>query len=95
MSTKQVDAPARSATPAPPPPSARGGLRGFADRWPFQRKLNILVGIPLSVIALLLTYLIVDLVQESNNAREAAQLVRDSAQVAKLVADLQDEHQQA
>ncbi|MFJ9020404.1 ATP-binding protein [Streptomyces sp. NPDC102259] len=93
MSTKEVDAPARSASSAPP--SARRGLRGFADRWPFQRKLNVLVGIPLTVIALLLTYLIVDLVQESNRAEDAAQLVRDSAQVAQLVAVLQDEHQQA
>ncbi|MEU9439161.1 ATP-binding protein [Streptomyces sp. NPDC048252] len=93
MSTKEVDASARSASSAPT--SARRGLRGFADRWPFQRKLNVLVGIPLTVIALLLTYLIVDLVQESNRAEDAAQLVRDSAQVAQLVADLQDEHQQA
>ncbi|MGW0870440.1 ATP-binding protein [Streptomyces sp. NPDC002740] len=93
MSTKEVDASARSTSSAPP--SARRGLRGFADRWPFQRKLNVLVGIPLTVIALLLTYLIVDLVQESNRAEDAAQLVRDSAQVAQLVAELQDEHQQA
>ncbi|MDX3453959.1 HAMP domain-containing protein [Streptomyces sp. ME02-8801-2C] len=93
MSTKEVDASARSASSAPT--SARRGLRGFADRWPFQRKLNVLVGIPLTVIALLLAYLIVDLVQESNRAENAAQLVRDSAQVAQLVATLQDEHQQA
>ncbi|MEU3280607.1 sensor histidine kinase [Streptomyces antibioticus] len=93
MSTKEVDAPARSTRSAPSSP--RRGLRGFADRWPFQRKLNVLVGIPLTVIALLLTYLIVDLVQESNRAESAAQLVRDSAQVAQLVAELQDEHQQA
>ncbi|MER6785442.1 ATP-binding protein [Streptomyces sp. NPDC000658] len=93
MSTKEVDAPARSAPSASS--FARRGLRGFADRWPFQRKLNVLVGIPLTVIALLLTYLIVDLVQESNRAEDAAQLVRDSTEVAQLVADLQDEHQQA
>ncbi|MFD9433172.1 ATP-binding protein [Streptomyces sp. NPDC060002] len=93
MSTKEVDASARPASSAAT--SAHRGLRGFADRWPFQRKLNVLVGIPLTVIALLLTYLIVDLVQESNRAEDAAQLVRDSAQVAQLVAELQDEHQQA
>ncbi|MCX4765684.1 HAMP domain-containing protein [Streptomyces sp. NBC_01275] len=92
MSTKEVDATARTASSTP---SVRRGLRGFADRWPFQRKLNVLVGIPLTVIALLLTYLIVDLVQESNRAESAAQLVRDSSQVAQLVAELQDEHQQA
>ncbi|WP_330348000.1 sensor histidine kinase [Streptomyces sp. NBC_00582] len=93
MSTKEVDAPARSATSAPS--SVRRGLRGFADRWPFQRKLNLLVGIPLGVIAVMLAYLFVDLVQESNRAEDAAQLVRDSTQVARLVSDLQDEHQQA
>jgi anti-sigma regulatory factor (Ser/Thr protein kinase) len=93
VSTKEVDASPRSAFSAPA--YARRSLRGFADRWPFQRKLNILVGIPLTVIALLLTYLIVDLVQESRGAEDAAQLVRASAQVAQLVADLQAEHQQA
>lgn len=93
MSTKEVDAPAGSASSASP--SAPRGLRAFADRWPFQRKLNVLVGIPLAVIALLLTYLIVDLVQESERAESAARLVRDSTQVAQLVARLQAEHQQA
>ncbi|MEV1065286.1 ATP-binding protein [Streptomyces sp. NPDC050263] len=93
MSTKEVDAPARSAPLAPS--SVRRSLRSFADRWPFQRKLNVLVGIPLAVIALLLTYLIVDLVQESNRAEDSAQLVRDSAQVAQLLSRLQNEHQQA
>ncbi|MEV6402225.1 ATP-binding protein [Streptomyces bobili] len=75
--------------------SVRRGLRGFADRWPFQRKLNVLVGVPLTVIALLLTWVIADLVQESDNSESAARLVRDSAQVAQLVADVQAEHQQA
>ncbi|WP_105971722.1 ATP-binding protein [Streptomyces geranii] len=88
MSTKEVDASARSAP-------VRRRLRGFADRWPFRRKLNVLVGIPLTVIAMLLAYLIVALVQESNRAEDSAQLVRDSAQVAQLVAYLQAEHQQA
>lgn len=96
MSTKVVDASARSASTASTAPmSTRRRLRGFADRWPFQRKLNVLVGIPLTVIALLLTYLIVDLVQESNRAEDAARLVRASTQVAQLVSALQDEHQQA
>ncbi|MEU1519362.1 sensor histidine kinase [Streptomyces sp. NPDC005811] len=93
MSTKEVDAPARSATSAPS--SVRRGLRSFADRWPFQRKLNLLVGIPLGVIALMLAYLFTELVQESNQAEDAAQLVRTSTQVARLVSDLQNEHQQA
>ncbi|MFF3735953.1 ATP-binding protein [Streptomyces sp. NPDC002566] len=92
MSTKPVDAPARSSGAASP---VRRGLRGFADRWPFQRKLNVLVGVPMTVIALLLTYLIVNLVEESDRAESAARLVRDSAEVAQLVTDVQAEHQQA
>ncbi|MEU3294158.1 ATP-binding protein [Streptomyces longwoodensis] len=90
MSTNEVDAPARSDAP-----SARRGLRGFADRWPFQRKLNVLVGVPLAVIAVLLAYLIADLVQESSRAEDASRLVRDSAQVARLVSLVEAEHQQA
>ncbi|MER6359186.1 HAMP domain-containing sensor histidine kinase, partial [Streptomyces sp. NPDC001634] len=91
MSTNEVDAPAG---PAPSPP-ARGGIRGFADRWPFRRKLNLLVGVPLAVVAVLLAYLITGLVQESDSAESAARLVRDSTQVARLVDRVQTEHQQA
>ncbi|WP_432135812.1 ATP-binding protein [Streptomyces sp. bgisy154] len=90
MSTKEVDAPAR-----PAPSSVRPGLRAFADRWPFQRKLTLLVGVPLTVIAVLLAYLITDLVQDSDRAEEAAQLARDSAEVARLVSLIEAEHQQA
>ncbi|MFJ4521273.1 ATP-binding protein [Streptomyces sp. NPDC088810] len=88
MSTNEVDAPARHAP-------VRGGARAFADRWPFRRKLNLLVGVPLAVIAGLLAYLITDLVQQSSSAAAAAQLVRDSAQVARLVDRVEAEHQQA
>ncbi|WP_217547084.1 ATP-binding protein [Streptomyces sp. GbtcB6] len=88
MSTNQVDAPVR-------PAQARGGIRGFADRWPFRRKLNLLVGVPLAVIAVLLAYVITDLVQESTSAEDAAQTVRDSTQVARLVDKVEAEHQQA
>ncbi|MFD5543487.1 ATP-binding protein, partial [Streptomyces sp. NPDC127079] len=88
MSTNQVDAPVR-------PTPQQGGLRGFADRWPFRRKLNLLVGVPLAVIAVLLAYVFTDLVQQSTSADSAAQLVRDSAQVARLVDRVEAEHQQA
>ncbi|MFJ3192832.1 ATP-binding protein [Streptomyces griseoviridis] len=89
MSTNEVDATPRQA----PPPKA--GLRGIADRWPFRRKLNLLVGIPLAVVAVLLAYLVVDQVSQSNDASEAARTVRDSAQVATLVDRVEAEHQQA
>ncbi|MFI1835721.1 ATP-binding protein [Streptomyces olivaceoviridis] len=88
MSTNQVDAPARHAP-------TRGAARGFADRWPFRRKLNLLVGIPLAVIAVLLAYLFTDLVRQSSSAASAARMVRDSAQVARLVDRVEAEHQQA
>ncbi|MEU8691631.1 ATP-binding protein [Streptomyces sp. NPDC048665] len=88
MSTDQVDAPARH-TPA------RGRVRGVADRWPFRRKLNLLVGIPLAVIAVLLSYVFTDLVLQWNSSSSAARLVRDSVQVAQLVDRIEAEHQQA
>ncbi|MDL5204433.1 ATP-binding protein [Streptomyces sp. ALI-76-A] len=99
MSTSEVGA---SAQPTPPPargdsPGARGvrRLRGFADRWPFRRKLNVLVGVPLAVVAVLLTYLIAQQVDQARDADSAARLVRDSAQVAELVDRVETEHQQA
>jgi len=70
-------------------------IRGFADRWPFRRKLNLLVGVPLAVVAVLLAYLIADEVGQSTDAEDAARLVRDSGQVAKLVNLVESEHQQA
>lgn len=70
-------------------------IRGFADRWPFRRKLNLLVGVPLAVVAVLLAYLIADEVGQSTDASDAAQLVRDSGQVAQLVNLVEAEHQQA
>lgn len=96
MSTNEVDVSTRSAPP-PHRDGARGGrgLRDFAERWPFRRKLNILVGVPLAVVAVLLAYLFADQVGQSKDASDAAQLVRDSAEVAKLVGQLEAEHQQA
>lgn len=90
MSTNEVDAPTRQAAP----PRA-GGIGGFADRWPFRRKLNVLVGVPLTVVGLLLAYLITDQVGQARDAAAAARLVRDSAQVAVLVDRVEAEHQQA
>ncbi|WP_225889053.1 sensor histidine kinase [Streptomyces resistomycificus] len=73
----------------------RRGVRGFADRWPFRRKLNVLVGVPLAVVAVLLSYLIAGQVDQARDADSAARLVRDSAQVAELVDRVETEHQQA
>jgi signal transduction histidine kinase len=90
VSTNGVDEPTR---PAPPPPA--GGIRGIPDRWPFRRKLNVLVGVPLAVVGLLLAYLITDQVAQARDAASAARLVRDSTQVAALVDRVEAEHQQA
>ncbi|MEU1270753.1 ATP-binding protein [Streptomyces sp. NPDC005799] len=90
MSTKEVDATAR-----PAPPSPRGGIRGFADRWPFRRKLNLLVGVPLAVVAALLSYLIAGQIGQAQDASSAADLVRNSEQVATLVNEVESEHQLA
>ncbi|WP_030381326.1 MULTISPECIES: sensor histidine kinase [unclassified Streptomyces] len=92
MSTNVVDSPTPAPAPPSPPPS---GIRRFADRWPFRRKLNALVGVPLAVVALLLSYLIADQVGQARDAADAAQLVRDSVQVAALVDQVQNEYQQA
>ncbi|MFJ3309792.1 ATP-binding protein [Streptomyces sp. NPDC086549] len=89
MSTNEVDA------PAPPARPQRPGARGFADRWAFRHKLNLLLGVPLAVIAVLLSYLVSDLIQQSGTADSAAQVVRDSATVARLVDRVEAEHQQA
>ncbi|WP_051833753.1 ATP-binding protein [Streptomyces sp. NRRL S-646] len=71
------------------------GIRGFADRWSFRRKLNLLVGVPLAVVAALLSYLIAGQVGQARAAASAADLVRHSEQVASLVKDLESEHQLA
>ena len=82
-----------------PVPRARGGVRSgvrnFADRWPFRRKLNILVGVPVVVVLALLAYVISGLVGQAQHAASAARLVRDSRQVAELVDRVDTEHSQA
>ncbi|MEU6253601.1 ATP-binding protein [Streptomyces sp. NPDC047043] len=77
------------------PQTRRGGVRGFADRWPFRRKLNLLVGVPLAVVAVLLSYLIAGQVGQARDAASAADLVRNSEQVASLVNEIESEHQLA
>ena len=91
MSANEVDASVRP----DPVQRVRGGIRNLADRWPFRRKLNVLVGVPLVVVAALLAYVIAGLVDQAHDAGKAAQLVRDSRQVAELVDRIQSEHQQA
>ncbi|MDX6349031.1 MAG: hypothetical protein QOF84_3821, partial [Streptomyces sp.] len=77
------------------PDPARRDRRNITERWPFRRKLNVLVGVPLVVIGLLIADVITGLVGQARDAAADAQLVRDSRPVAELVDRLQSEHQQA
>ncbi|GLW50793.1 histidine kinase [Streptomyces sp. NBRC 14336] len=88
MSTNEVDA--STATHGSPL-----GIRRFIDSRPFRRKLNLLVGVPLTVVAVLLAYLITDQLSQSSAAADAARLVRASTEVATLVDRVEAEHQQA
>ncbi|MYS21626.1 Signal transduction histidine kinase, partial [Streptomyces sp. DvalAA-14] len=91
MSVDEVVAAVRPA----PDARTRGGVRGFADRWPFRRKLNVLVGVPLVVVLLLLAYVITGLTGQARDAASAAMLVRNSRQIAELIDRVETEHQQA
>ncbi|WNI18940.1 ATP-binding protein [Actinacidiphila sp. ITFR-21] len=70
-------------------------MRSFAEKWPFRRKLNVLVGVPLVVILLLLAYVITGLTGQARDAATGARLVRDSRQIAELIDRVETEHQQA
>ncbi|MFE1247304.1 ATP-binding protein [Streptomyces sp. NPDC058735] len=84
------------------PPDPAGGPAGwrrkttvFLDRWPFRRKLNILVIAPVVAVGVLLG---VGVGGEAERAREAgriAALVRDSEQVTRLISEVQAEHRLA
>lgn len=65
------------------------------DRWPFRRKLNVLVVVPVVVVGVLLGVGAYGQVQQARDADRTAQLVRDSEQVTRLVNDIQAEHRQA
>nr|WP_308437836.1 ATP-binding protein [Streptomyces capitiformicae] len=65
------------------------------DRWPFRRKLNVLVIAPIAVVGVLLGIGAYGQVQQARDAGRIADLVRDSEQVAKLINDVQAEHRQA
>ncbi|WP_406356780.1 ATP-binding protein [Streptomyces sp. NBC_00658] len=65
------------------------------DRWPFRRKLNVLVIVPLTVVSVMLSYFVYLQVDRAVSAAATAQLVRDSAEVTKLIDGVQTEHRQA
>ncbi|MFF7790843.1 ATP-binding protein [Streptomyces sp. NPDC007991] len=65
------------------------------DRWPFRRKLNVLVIAPIAVVGVLLGVGAYSQVRQARDADRIADLVRDSEQVARLINDVQAEHRQA
>lgn len=64
-------------------------------RWAFRRKLNVLVAVPLAVVAVLLSYVLFGLVNAAREAAAAARLVHHSKEVTELIDRIQTEHQQA
>ncbi|MEW2167412.1 ATP-binding protein, partial [Streptomyces sp. NPDC007084] len=65
------------------------------DRWPFRRKLNVLVIVPLAVISAMIAYVVYGEIDKARSAADTARLVRDSSQVTKLIDAVQTEHRQA
>lgn len=72
-----------------------GRTPSLLDRWPFRRKLNVLVIVPLAVVSAMIAYLVYAEIDSARSAAATARLVRDSAQVTKLIDSVQTEHRQA
>ncbi|WP_215452834.1 HAMP domain-containing sensor histidine kinase [Streptomyces sp. ATCC 21386] len=91
--------PANAVEPPPgrrdPTPPSRRKAGAFLVRWPFRRKLNVLVVAPIAVVGALLAVGVADQVEQARDADRVAELVRDSEQVATLINDVQAEHRLA
>ncbi|MER5919171.1 sensor histidine kinase [Streptomyces mirabilis] len=72
-----------------------GRTPSLLDRWPFRRKLNVLVIVPLAVVSAMIAYVVYAEIGSARSAASTAQLVRDSAQVTQLIDGVQTEHRQA
>lgn len=72
-----------------------GRTPSLLDRWPFRRKLNVLVIVPLAVVSAMIAYVVYAEIDSARSAASTAQLVRDSAQVTQLIDGVQTEHRQA
>lgn len=98
MSGDTVD-PSQEADSSSAPPTPRSGRRARArallDRWPFRRKINVLVIVPVAVVGVLLGIAVTGQVNEAQDAGRIADQVRDSERVAALINDVQAEHRQA
>ncbi|BBC29670.1 Histidine kinase [Streptomyces graminofaciens] len=76
------------------PPFRRRAVSVLA-RWPFRRKLNVLVIAPIAVVGVLLGIGVTGQIEQVRDADRIAELVRDSEQVAALINDIQAEHRLA
>jgi signal transduction histidine kinase len=92
-----VDPPLAQAPPEPAgvPPVLRRRAATLLDRWPFRRKLNILVIVPVLVVGTLLGVGVGGQVQRAREADRTAALVRASKPVTRLINDVQAEHRLA
>ncbi|MFI0447386.1 ATP-binding protein [Actinomadura sp. 6N118] len=97
MSANTVEPQLTPDPPAPerPAPRFRRRMGAVLDRWPFRRKLNVLVVVPIAVVGVLLGIGVSSQVEQARAASRIAELVRDSEQVAKLINHVQAEHRQA
>lgn len=84
-----------SGRPSTSPRKAGRRIGTLLERWPFGRKLHLLVLVPVVVIAAMLAYVVNDELTQARDAADTATLVRDSESVATLIDDLQSEHRQA
>lgn len=80
---------------SPMRPWFRPQTSALLDRWPFRRKLNVLVIAPVAVVGVLLGIGVTTQMDKALDADRTAELVRDTEQVTKLINDIQAEHRQA
>ncbi|MEU8680275.1 ATP-binding protein [Streptomyces sp. NPDC048611] len=76
-------------------PRFRQQAGALLDRWPFRRKLNVLVIAPVAVVGVLLAIGVSNQADKALDAGRTEELVRDSEQVTRLINDIQAEHRQA
>ncbi|MEU8781024.1 ATP-binding protein [Streptomyces sp. NPDC048637] len=76
-------------------PRFRQQAEALLDRWPFRRKLNVLVIAPVAVVGVLLAIGVNTQMAKALDADRTAALVRDSEQVTRLINDVQAEQRQA
>ncbi|MGP3985406.1 ATP-binding protein [Streptomyces sp. 3N207] len=96
-SVDTVDPPRESdpARHAAQKPRFRQRAGAFLDRWPFRRKLNVLVVVPVVAVGVLLGVSVSSQVGQAQDAGRIAELVRDSKQVTELINSVQAEQRQA